>query len=156
MKKHKRTLSLSEPKGKINKITKLAACYTLLGCVEHVNIYCSTCAERNYADMIRQKGRKKQTIDTKQNSSKMKAKRKSTNSKVPCVAKEQEPKSKGKTVRRSQVRVRSAKGVRKVNIFGNKQTRKFEKIKNERKVKSPKPQKVRSCHHSFTNLYYDF
>ena len=102
--------------------------------------------------MIRQKGRKGQTKDTKQSSNKKKQKRKSTNSKVPCKAREQQTESNGKTVKRSQVRVRSAKGVRKVNIFGNTQKR----IKEDRKMKPPKAPKIKSCHHSFTNLYYDF
>ena len=72
-----------------------------------------------------------------------------------CAGKFLQTINKANTVKRSQVRVRSAKGKRNV---ANVQKRQKKNGKVERKLKTYKKSNlnVRSCHHSFTNLYYDF
>ena len=64
---------------------------------------------------------------------------------------------KGNTVKRSKVRVKSAKGVRKINVENVRTKPQQRKNQNTNQKPGNKSNlKVKYCHHSFTNLYYDF
>ena len=83
--------------------------------------------------------------------------KKDNSTSMRCAGKFLQTINKANTVKRSQVRVRSAKGKRNVNV-ANVQKRQKKNRKEERKLKTDRKSNlnVRSCHHSFTNLYYDF
>ena len=83
--------------------------------------------------------------------------KKDNSTSMRCSGKFLQTINKANTVKRSQVRVRSAKGKRNINV-ANVQKMQKKNRKEERKLKTDRKSNlnVRSCHHSFTNLYYDF
>ena len=132
-------------------------------------MYCHTCAEKSFAGMTRQKletgtNKKKKRVTTRsmdqnQSGSKAKMKRKGSQKKsIPMPRTSQQNLSVPLlNVKRGKVRVRSAKGVRKFNMTNvpcktQKRRKEVRKLKTEKNIKAY----ARSCHHSFTNLYYDF
>ena len=126
-------------------------------------MYCHTCAERSFAGVKVNKNKKKKRMtpsskDQNQTGSKTKLKRKGNNKKVPlcqnCVKNISVPQN---NVKRGKVRVGSGKGVRKF-ITSNMpcKTQKMRKENRNSKTEKNIKDNARSCHQSFTNLYYDF
>ena len=172
MKKLPRSLSLSEPKGKvINEIRGIVLNLFNSACVEHVNMYCHTCAERSFAGMTitqRQTERKQKKRSTNNNlnsktqnqhycKERQKIKKnfkKDASEAKSCTGNLLQTFNKRNTVKRSQVRVRSAKGKINVKVANAQQKLKKNKKEERKQIKDKKSNlNIKSCHNSFTNFH---